>query len=139
MTLINNIITKLSENLLYIILIIFIFFISITHATISNKKLNNTSSIQTLIRQCSRWAVAAAQDKSPIIALLHANYAAGYLWALKDIASDSEIKKVTNIDMQLFTNKITNIQDMCTKKVSQACPQFLDHIDKSLAKLGGDM
>ena len=78
------------------------------------------------------------QDKSPIISLLHANYAAGYLWSLKDIASDIEIQNATNIDIINFTEKIVDIQDKSTKKVSHACPQFLDDIDKELAKLGGD-
>ena len=43
-----------------------------------------SKNINTLIRQAARWSVAAQQDESPIIALLHANYGAGYLWALKD-------------------------------------------------------
>ena len=94
--------------------------------------------IKKLLRQSSRWAVAAHQDKSPIISLLHANYAAGYLWSLKDIASDIEIQNATNIDIINFTEKIVDIQDKSTKKVSHACPKFLDDIDKELAKLGGD-
>ena len=94
--------------------------------------------IKKLLRQSSRWAVAAHQDKSPIISLLHANYAPGYLWSLKDIASDIEIQNATNIDIINFTEKIVDIQDKSTKKVSHACPQFLDDIDKELAKLGGD-
>ena len=95
--------------------------------------------INTLIRQCSRWAIAATQDKSPIIALLHANYAVGYLWALKDIATDIQIEKVTNINILDFVKKITDIQDKCTKKVSKNCPQFLEHIDVELAKLAKDV
>ena len=95
--------------------------------------------IKKLVRQSSRWAVAAHQDKSPIISLLHANYAAGYLWSLKDIATDIEIKNVTNIDIMKFTTKIINIQDNATKKVSNSCPQFLDDINTELAKLAGDL
>jgi hypothetical protein len=121
-----------------------ILFILIIHNISTKQKdsinlCNIKNIIKILVRQCSRWAVAAIQDKSPIIALLHSNYACGYLWALKDIANDNQIKKATNIDILVFTKKITNIQDMCTKKVSNNCPQFLEHIDKELAKLGGDM
>lgn len=47
--------------------------------------------INTLVRQTSRWATASKQDINILIAVLHANYAAEYLWALKDIASDEEI------------------------------------------------
>ena len=46
-----------------------------------------------MIRQTSRWAVASEQDKSPMISVLHANYAVGYLQALQDIASEKEINK----------------------------------------------
>ena len=95
--------------------------------------------IRKLLRQSSRWAVAAHQDKSPIISLLHANYAAGYLWGLKDIATDIEIQNAANIDIMNFTDKVINIQDKSTKKVSHSCPQFLDDIDRELAALGGDL
>jgi hypothetical protein len=106
-----------------------------------NNEINNEKNIiiQKLIRQSSRWAIAADQDKSPIIALLHANYAAGYLWALKDIASDIEIKTASNIDILQFTKKITDIQDKSTKYVSLSCPKFVGDVDKELAKLAGDM
>ena len=74
-----------------------------------------------------------------MISLLHANYAAGYLWSLKDVATDEEIKKATSINIIKFSKKITTIQDLCTKRVSASCPQFLNHIDKELARLGGDL
>ena len=41
-----------------------------------------------------------------MIAVLHANYGAGYLWALKDIATDSEIQKATGINLGDFENEI---------------------------------
>ena len=64
------------------------------------------NAIKNLLRQSSRWAIAAKQDKSPIITLLHANYAAGYLWALKDIATDNDIKSITGIDIIKFKQKM---------------------------------
>ena len=39
----------------------------------------HVENIQKLTRQAARWSTAAAQDESPLIAVLHANYAAGYL------------------------------------------------------------
>ena len=87
----------------------------------------------------SRWSVAAQQDDSPIIALLHANYGAGYLWALKDIATDQEIYDNTGIDIIKFKQKIIDIQDKSTRRVSKACPDFLGDIDKYLLKMGGDL
>lgn len=47
----------------------------------SNKeKINNI--IKTLVRQSARWSVAALQDTNIMIAVLHSNYGAGYLWVL---------------------------------------------------------
>jgi hypothetical protein len=121
---------------LFLLLILFLVLLIIQKCQNNQTELNKV--IYTLLRQSARWAVAAQQDKSPIIALLHANYAAGYLWALKDIATDSQIKSATNIDILPFTKKITDIQDMSTKKVSKNCPEFLEFIDKELATMGGD-
>ena len=98
-----------------------------------------TKSIKTLLRQCSRWAVAAEQDESPLISLLHANYAAGYLWALKDIATEEEIKSVSSVDIQEFEKKITDVQDKSTKAVTAVCPDFIGNSDPYLLQLAGDM
>ena len=95
--------------------------------------------IRTLIRQSARWALAAQQDESPIIALLHANYAAGYLWALQDIANDIEMSQIGGIDPLKFRNQIIAIQDKCTKKVSKICPKFIGKLDHSLLRIAGDL
>ncbi len=52
---------------------------------------------QALIRQIARWTVASQQDTSPMIALLHANYAAGYLQALELITTEQEINQFINL------------------------------------------
>ena len=96
------------------------------------------NAIKNLLRQSSRWAIAAKQAKSPIITLLHANYAAGYLWALKDIAAGNDIKSTTGIDIIKFKQKITDIQDMATKNVQKICPTFKGDLDDYLLKIAGD-
>jgi hypothetical protein len=95
--------------------------------------------INTLIRQSARWALAAQQDQSPIIALLHANYAAGYLWALKDIATDTEIAQIGGVDPLKFRNQVIAIQDRCTKRVSKICPKFIGKLDHALLRIAGDL
>ena len=124
---------------LIIVLIIIIYAFGMFEGKSDNKSDNKTKIIQTLVRQAARWAVAAQQDESPLIALLHANYAAGYLWALRDIATDIEIHENTGLDMHLFKNKIIAVQEMATKKVSSICPQFVGEIDKYLLTLAGDV
>lgn len=75
------------------------------------------NSIKSLYRQCARWAVASAQDNSTIIRVLHANYATGYLWALKDIVDSSEFKNITGENWDKFEERIVNIQDISTNEL----------------------
>ena len=103
-----------------------------------NKTRGMKSSIEKLIRQSARYATAAQQDKSPVIAVLHANYAAAYLYALKDIASNSQIHNATGIDVKKFTQNVTNVKDMVTKKTTETCPEFAGNVDIYLAEIGGE-
>ena len=80
--------------------------------------------IKTLVRQAARWSTAAAQDKNAMISVLHANYGAGYLWALRDIATDEEIYNATHIDVLKFRDDITKIQDYSTMKLMKLCPNY---------------
>ena len=93
--------------------------------------------IRVLVRQASRWSVAARQDSNPLIAVLHANYGAGYLWALKDIATDEEIRRATNLDVIKFIRSITRIQDQATHQAVQKCPHYSSAKD-FLSKLAGE-
>ena len=56
------------------------------------------------------------QDAAPLMAVLHANYAAAYMYAMLDIATDSQIHNMTGVDMKKFKEHVTNVQDMVTKK-----------------------
>ena len=88
----------------YIIIILFV--ISIFFVIIKTQQPNTNIIINTILRGSARWAAASLQDKSPIVAVLHANYAAGYLWALKDSFSDIDIQRATGIDVIKFQKKI---------------------------------
>ena len=105
------------------------------------KKTKETESIVTLIRGCARWAIASKQDTSPLISLLHANYAAGYLWAIKDIYTGEEIYKLTGINIINFQNEITTLQDNATRKVTNRCPMFAKELleNKNLLHLAGNI
>ena len=102
---------------------------------------SNTNIIETLVRQSSRYAFAAEQDESPLVAVLHANYAAGYLWALKDIVDEK------NINAYLGENKlkqlsayVTEVQDKATKEATRVCPSFIGASGNPLiASLAGNM
>ena len=93
--------------------------------------------IQVLARQAARWSTAATQDKNSMIAVLHANYGAGYLWALKDIASSEQIKAATGIDILKFEREIVSVQDKATMKMARLCPKYAPK-KSYLTKLGGE-
>ena len=103
-----------------------------------NKNRGMKSSIEKLIRQSARYATAAQQDKSPDIALLNANYAAANHYADKDISSNSQIHNATGIDVKKFSEHVTNVQDMVTKKTTETCPEFAGNVDIYLAEIGGE-
>jgi hypothetical protein len=118
---------------LYLIAAIFVLFLMM-----QNKTRGMNKAIEKLVRQSARYATAAQQDASPVIAILHANYAAAYLYALKDIATDSQIHNATGIDVKKFKEHITNVQDMVTRKTSEKCPDFVGEVDIYLAQIGGE-
>lgn len=101
-------------------------------------KENHKMITQMLLRQTSRWAVASQQDKSPMIAVLHANYAVGYLDALQSFANDCDISD--QVDLTLFKTKIMHVQDVAVRKAITACPNYLGKdINTDLAELGISM
>jgi hypothetical protein len=118
---------------IYLIATIFILFLMM-----QNKTRGMNKSIDKLVRQSARFATAAQQDKSPVIAVLHANYAAGYLYALSDIASESQIHNATGIDVKKFKEHVLNVQDMITKKTVERFPDFAGEVDIYLAEIGGE-
>jgi hypothetical protein len=93
--------------------------------------------INKLVRQSARWATAAKQDKNSMIAVLHANYGAGYLWALKDIAKTEDIEEATGIDILKFEAEIVNTQDTATKYMAKLCPEYAPE-PSYLTKIAGE-
>jgi hypothetical protein len=122
-------------------LILIIVFITYNYYTLYTSTANYSKKniINTLVRQASRWSVAAFQDTNPLIAVLHANYGAAYLFALKDIYTDYDIEQVANIDIKKFTNDIIKIQDTSTQKMAKLCPKYAPSKPKYLAKLGKEI
>lgn len=78
--------------------------------------------IKTLVRQSARWTIASEQDENPYIAMLHANYGAGYIFALRNIATDAQIKNATNLDVVKLEREIARVQDNSFVKLARVCP-----------------
>jgi hypothetical protein len=95
--------------------------------------------INRLIKQTSRWAVAAEQDNSNMIAVLHSNYSLGYWWALKDSFDDDEIDKVlgSKKKRKKLEKRLLEIQEKVTRKAVKDCPKYTDTID-FISELAGE-
>lgn len=115
---------------LYLIAVIFVLYLMM-----QNKTRGMNKAIEKLVRQSARYAVAAQQDESPVIAILHANYAAAYFYALKDIASESQIHNATGIDVKKFKEHVTNVQDMVTRKLPRNVQILLEKLTSIWLKL----
>ena len=119
---------------LCIFMILVIILILLFQNNTENNYNEKDKNIKSLLRQTSRWAVASEQDKSPMISVLHANYAIGYLQALQDIASEKEINQYVNFPK--FKEILYKIQDNAVKKVVSSCPEYIGDLNKELALIG---
>lgn len=128
-----------------IILVVLVLMLNITtdantnDASDANMNDAKTNAIKSILRGSSRYALASLQDRSPMIALLHANYGAGYFWAMRDAFNSTDIENATGIKILDYEKKITDIQDASTKEVVKACPQFATNVDLSLAKIANEL
>lgn len=90
--------------------------------------------VRTLYRQAARYAVASIQDDAEVIQMLHANYAMGYLLALKDVASTEDFKRATGEDLNAFERKIAEIQDAATTRIIKDRPDLRPLEDPTLMR-----
>jgi len=92
------------------------------------------SHVKILYRQAARYAVASTQDEAAVIKVLHANYAMGYLMAIKDIVPASEFKMATGMDLLSFEQEIARIQDGATLSLVESCPDLKPKENPELLK-----
>jgi len=104
---------------------------------VKNKPLSYEKMLKILTRQAARWSTAAKQDENAMIAVLHANYGAAYLLAIKDIATAAQIKAATGIELSRFEEQILAAQDAATRKMAGLCPKYAPD-PTYLTKIGGE-
>ena len=82
--------------------------------------------LKKLIKQTARWKKAADNDSSPLIAVLHSNYSAGYLWSIKDVFENEEIENILGGKQirHKFEEEILKTQRETTQKAVGECPNF---------------
>lgn len=111
--------------MIYLFLLLLVIILLFSYLLLKNDSEKFNSAVKILITQASRWAIASNQDQNPFIANLHANYGVGYVSALRQVASDQEIKKIANIDAKEFEDKITNYQRRASQKLIKECPKII--------------
>ena len=115
---------------LYLIVAIFVLFLMM-----QNRSRGTKSSIEKMVKQSAQYAITAQQDVSPVMSVRHANYAVAHLYALGNIATDTQIHNATGIDVKKFKEHITNVQEMVTKKTVDKFPDFEGQVDMYLSEI----
>lgn len=129
------------NNLLIIFILFFLFIYFYTVWIKEILKCDKYYIISRILRGSARWSIASKQDKSPLIAVLHGNYGAAYLWALKEVFNDNEISLAMGKDFDIidFQKRVTDIQDFSTKRMVNLCPEYTSGIeDKVLSVIAGN-
>lgn len=121
-----------------ILLVVLVFIVLILVVFRKDKSLPDNVSldkqIRILYRQTARYAVASVQDESPVVKSLHANYAMGYLMALKDLATTEQFTRATGDNLLSFERKIASIQDASTVNLVGDCPELIPEEDPELLR-----
>jgi hypothetical protein len=122
------------KEVLIILLLIVLVFLVLRTSSVPLINVPLDKQIRILYRQTARYAVASTQDDSPVVKSLHANYAMGYLMALKDLATTEEFAKATGDNLLSFERKIAGIQDASTVNLVGDCPALIPEEDPALLR-----
>ncbi len=91
--------------------------------------------VKSMVEQATRWHVMARQDTNPLLQLIHSNNALAYAHAVRSIASEQDIEKITGIDINELIYFLEECQSVTVKNVGQQCPNM--RIDGSYAVASG--
>ena len=116
------------------LLILFLVLVFVVFVLLRPTSSDSDKQIRILYRQTARYAVASLQDESPVIKSLHANYAMGYLMALKDLATTEQFARATGDNLLSFERKIAGIQDASTVNLVGDCPDLIPDEDPGLLR-----
>lgn len=102
------------------VLVVFVILIVVvSKVTDSGRMDSNGDQIQSLLRDTKRYYDLATQDKDPIVAYAHANYAWMTIRILKQMYSDSDISRVENPQIvKRWLIETDSLQDQLSKRLS---------------------
>ena len=67
--------------------------------------------IKVLLRGAQRFHFASLQDRNPIVAARHNGYAVALIDALRDIATENEVKSAHGLSLRALRGEILGVQD----------------------------
>ena len=73
---------------------------------------------KSLVDQAHRWYTISTQDKSPLYAYQHINFATAYLNAARHSANDTTLEQVSGIDVHGLYKRIDDFQRQTLKTLS---------------------
>ena len=114
-----------------------LFLIGLAAVLLVWRNRNGTMSdqaVRSLYRQSARYVVASLQDESEVIRVLHANYAMGYLLAIKDVTTDVDFERITGERLTDFEDKVVAAQDVATKLLIKQRPDLMPLKDEMLVR-----
>lgn len=70
--------------------------------------------VKKLMKNAIKWTAMAKQDSEPLMALVHANYGAAYIYSLRDSIG---VKQIVNYfpDFEQYEKEIMDTQDLAAK------------------------
>ncbi len=85
----------------------------------------DSRAIKDLIKSSAQWNMRSSQDSNAIVGLMNANYAMAYLNVARNLGSDDEIEKTSNIKLDAFLAEIEASQSNALTRITGACPSLL--------------
>lgn len=102
-----------------VIIGVLILVVIISKCTDSGRLDTNGDKIQVILKETKRYHTLASQDKDPIVAYSHANYAWISIRLLKELFSEAEIAKIIDFStLQKWYNETDELQSHLAKKIS---------------------
>lgn len=81
-----------------------------------------TRDVRSLMQGASQLAVSAEQDVSPLLAMMHVNYALTQAKVARTLASAEVIHKWCGVHVDDFIDSLEALQTQCMRKIHEMCP-----------------
>lgn len=80
---------------------------------------NDSNVAKSLLDQSSRWYKMSLQDKNPIFSMQHLNYALAYLNAARSVSNDTNLERVSGIDVHKLSVQLDKHHLHVLREVSE--------------------